>query len=558
MLVAVSAVGAGITLLVAGSRLPQLGPVLLLAIVAALCVNRFALFPNEHAATAEAAVLLAAVVGFRSDAAFLGPLAVALLVGPLDALHWEQRAFVRMAYNAGNRGLSTLCAAAVFAGTRELLGHTTIAWVASVVLAAAAFTVVDVGLSITLLRIQGDRLARAFAHLIDIDALTFPIACVGAAAGILAGQVGWWATAMVLLPAAFLPELVIARARVRAVAVLDLALLLSLVAMLAVIALVSPVASTVTLALLVVIAVLAGAEFTLRRGALIPPMVATVTALAVVVGGDDVRTSALLVGVVATGTAWWCGSERLRVRFVGALAVAAVGGLLAAEAATALERSGDSLAVTGFVAALVFALTAVLASGERRRGSVALVWSLPVLAAAAGWAALWSAIGVPGAAVWVALMGVTLVGAGWWGAPPWRARWSSRVRSGGARLPGLLVALGALVAVAAAAIGSTVTEHSVALAWGWVSSGSGEAVVVMTACGVRQWRLAPRARVRGLVVTSTAAAILIALVPRLVADGSWAGLAVVTITIAAVLLESRIPGARAAATVRARAEAERR
>ncbi len=64
-----SAVLAGIGAWLAGSPLPPLGPVVLLAVAAALCVNRFALFPTEHAATAEAAVLLAAVVGFRTDAA---------------------------------------------------------------------------------------------------------------------------------------------------------------------------------------------------------------------------------------------------------------------------------------------------------------------------------------------------------------------------------------------------------------------------------------------------------------------------------------------------------
>ena len=53
---------------------PAPGPVLLLALAAALCVNRFALFPTEHASTAEAAVLVAAVVGFRDDAVYLGPL----------------------------------------------------------------------------------------------------------------------------------------------------------------------------------------------------------------------------------------------------------------------------------------------------------------------------------------------------------------------------------------------------------------------------------------------------------------------------------------------------
>ena len=100
---ATTAVSAGVALAVAGAELPPPGPVLLLSIAVALCINRFAFFTSEQAATAEAAVLLAAVVAFRADAAFLGPLFVALLVGPLDTLHWHQRAYIRMAHNAGNR-----------------------------------------------------------------------------------------------------------------------------------------------------------------------------------------------------------------------------------------------------------------------------------------------------------------------------------------------------------------------------------------------------------------------------------------------------------------------
>ena len=151
--VAGAALAWAVALVVAGAARPPVGPILLLAIAAALCVNRFVLFPTEHAATAEAAVLLAAVVGLRGDAPYLGPLVVALLVGPLDALHWEQRSFARMAYNAGNRGLATLAAAGMFAGARELFGTSTPAWVITLALAAAAFALVDLLLSLVLLRL---------------------------------------------------------------------------------------------------------------------------------------------------------------------------------------------------------------------------------------------------------------------------------------------------------------------------------------------------------------------------------------------------------------------
>jgi hypothetical protein len=537
--VATAAIGATLALVTVGSPVPAIGPVLLLAIAAALCVNRFALFPNEHAATAEAAVLLAAVVGFRATAPYVGPLLVALLVGPLDAVHWEQRAFLRMIYNSGNRALATLAAAAGFAAALEVAGSTTWGWVVAVVVASAAFTAVDVALSVALLRVQGDRLASARAHIVDIDALTFPVACVGATAGILATDVGWWAAAVVLVPVAFLPELVISRARVRRTAVVDLAVLLSLVSVLAVVALVSPTAGTVTLAALVGVAALVGTELVLERGALVPPMIATVVAAAVLAGGAHARVAALLVAIVATASAWWCSPARMGARFVGALAVAGVAALLAAEAASAVEGPADVAGIAALLGAVVFACGAMIAAPGRRRRAVALVWSVPLLAVAAAWAAAWAesweAMGVAGAAVWVAVMAVAAFGADGWGAPPWHLRHAVAPRH---RARVALVAISGLVAVAAAVTG-IVGAHGAALGWGWVSSGAGELVVVMTACGVRQWRFAPRARARGLVVTLTASLVLLAAVPGLVGDGSWFGPVLVTVVLMLVLAEAR-------------------
>ena len=156
------ALAAGAALLAAGAPRPAIGPVLLLAVAVALCVNRFALFPSEQAATAEAAVLLAAVVAFRDDAVFLGPLAVALLVGPLDTLHWEQRSFLRMAHNAGNRGLAVLAASTGFVAVTDAAGASPVALALAVVAGTVAFAAVDVVLSVALLLLQGEtRSARA-------------------------------------------------------------------------------------------------------------------------------------------------------------------------------------------------------------------------------------------------------------------------------------------------------------------------------------------------------------------------------------------------------------
>ena len=108
-------VAIGAALVVAGSPLPRPVPVLVLAVFVVVAANRFVFFPTEIAVTAEAAVLVAAIVAFRHDSALVGPWCVAFLTGPLDLLHWRQRSFVRMAYNAGNRMIATVAGAATFA-----------------------------------------------------------------------------------------------------------------------------------------------------------------------------------------------------------------------------------------------------------------------------------------------------------------------------------------------------------------------------------------------------------------------------------------------------------
>ena len=107
----VAAAVVGVALVAAGEPLPSLVPVLLLAVLVALSVNLGALFPSEFSATADVALLFAAVVGFAIDAPLLGPFVVGLLMGPLDWVHWKQRLFYRMAYNSGSQSLCILLAA---------------------------------------------------------------------------------------------------------------------------------------------------------------------------------------------------------------------------------------------------------------------------------------------------------------------------------------------------------------------------------------------------------------------------------------------------------------
>ncbi len=74
----------------------------------------------------------------------------------------------------------------------------------------AAFVVVDLVLSAVLLHLVGEPRRCAARHLVDVDALTLPIAWYGALVALLLGGVGWWAIALALVPVAFVPELVIA------------------------------------------------------------------------------------------------------------------------------------------------------------------------------------------------------------------------------------------------------------------------------------------------------------------------------------------------------------
>ena len=182
--------------------------------VLAVTVNRGAFFPTELVATAEAAVLFAALVGFSRDAALLGPLIVALAVGPLDVVHWRQRAVVRMAYNSGSQGLAVLVGAVAFRAVSEAFGGSFPAVVAAAAIAAVPYALVDSTCGVFLMLARGgSRLRDAVRHQWSLNGLAVPLACVGALAGFLAIDVGWWLAIVVILPMPWIPELVLVRAR---------------------------------------------------------------------------------------------------------------------------------------------------------------------------------------------------------------------------------------------------------------------------------------------------------------------------------------------------------
>ena len=492
-----AAVGIGCLLIAAGALRPAPGPVLLFALAVALCVNRFVLFPSEQATTAEAAVLLAAVIGLRDDAVFLGPLAVALLVGPLDTLHWEQRSFLRMAYNAGNRGLAVLAASAAFVGVRELAGSSAVGVAFPVMAAVASFAVVDVVLSVTLLVLQGQACRSATREVRAIDALTVPVAFYGAGVGFLAGGIGWWALALALVPAAFVPELVITRARRRATVLRDLVLGLAVIALLLVSAVVAPVPDAPTLAVLVAIGVLAGTELTIRAGTLVSPLLAVAVVGAIVVAdGDRAFFAAALMGATGTLTTWLLTTVGCRSRALGASAVAAVAGLLAAAVFTVAPGTVAAKALAALAGGAAFEIAAVLIGPrEWRRQATDAAWTLPLLALAIAAALLWRVLSLGGAAVFVAMVAGALALAAWWGAPPWPSRLLAR-RTSVWPARGHTAVLGVMTTsvIGTATLATFVEARPARLALVWTTVALGESVTAAALVGVRQWRFAPRRR----------------------------------------------------------------
>lgn len=540
-----TALGAAGLLCWVGAQLPRPGPVLLLALAAALCVNRFALFPSEHAATAEAAVLLAAVVGFRDDAVFLGPLLVAILVGPLDALHWKQRSFLRMAYNTGNRGLAVLAASGAFVGCRDLLDRSPLAWAVVLLTAASAFVVVDLFLSMTLLQLFGQRSVPALRHLIEVDALTLPVAWYGAAVALVLGDTGWWAIALALVPVAFVPELVIARARRHAHFVRDLVALLAVVAAVAVVAVAMSVPDVATLALLVGIAVLAGIELVVERGAVLAPLSAlVVVAATLVVDRGDARPTAAIVATVVVATHWCMGpdDDRSRLRLLAGVATASGAALLAATLATATSRTVTGLALGALAAGFVFEGVAVLGGRRPRARGVTAVWNAPLVATAVAWAIAWRALGTRGGVVFAVAVSATLATIACWAAPTWRSRVLQPVLRDRAFCHVMaLLGVTSAAALLAAVVASTRAGHADAATWAWISVGLAESVTAAVAIGAHQWRFAPRARARTLAVLIGVSALILFVVPRLLLDGELAGSVLSAALLVVVLLLARRP-----------------
>lgn len=527
---ALLATGAGATawLVAHGATFPPLGPFLLLGLVVAVCVNRFVFFPNEVGVTAEAAALFTAAVAFRGNSPVLAPVVLALLVGVLDAAHWERRSFIRMAYNSGSQAITMLVSLAVFTPLVDAWGSAWFGIAIASVVTAIPYTLVESLLGVVLVVLHGEGAKAAVRHQLPLNALAVPLALYGVVAASLAATVGWWLAFLVLMPVPLVPELVLVRVprrwrrpRTRIAAGDTLGLVLlggTLTALGLSLLLLDPV----TMAALVALAVLMGVECRVDGRRRVPVLGSVVVVAAVVVTPGDLSYLPAVVGaLVATAVAWTIRGTQAPWR---AAPIAASGACIAT-AGFGLVGTHNRVSVAVLGGALLAGVAFLLVTGTRP--SVTM-WCLPLIGAAATLATLWDLLGRAGGAPFALGMGSILMAALLWGAAPWRSRmlgsWAARRGAAWRRIGLLAAATGALACACAGAV----THGEQRETWLLLASTCAQADVAMAMLGVRQWRFAPRARARdaaGLAV----AAVLVTLAPALASGASpwaWPALAV--------------------------------
>ena len=504
---AAAAVAVAVGAALGGSPFPRWWPLLVLALSMWFTANRFAFFPSEFAVTAEPAVVFVAVVGFAGDAWILGPMMVAMLVGPLDRRFWEQRAFVRMAYNTGWQGLAAAVAAVTFRGATAALGSSGAATVAAILLAAVPYFAFDSLMAAVLVALRrAPDVGAMVRHIVVLNTVEFPFAAYAGVVGVLALAHGWWLALVLLAPLPGLPELLFVRVRRSWTTsgrqcVARAALLVAVVAGTAAL---SPWSRVGELAVLFALAIALGAELRATPVAPVAPLtMLVVSTTACASAGAGVPEASVAVALVALLVSW---SPERRLPSRAVIVAIAAGAATATLVDAVYGSSTASLVGAGFAGTSV-GLTLVVAASSAMRRSVAgaVAWCAPLFAAATLAGVVWRLEWGAGAFAAAVLVPFAVVGAGCWGSPPWPSRTVGRATARTSKW-----AHGAFVAVVAGAVAAGFSavrvEGRASETLVLLAAVGADAALAMAAFGVRQWRLAPRGRRRDALLLVTAGA----------------------------------------------------
>jgi len=428
-----------------GDGSPWRASLLVLVIPLAFCMNRYVFFPNETGVTADAAVIFAAVVACHNGAQWVGPLMVALLVGPLDATHWRQRAYVRMAYNSGSTTLVTAGAVLAFEACLAAFGSSSVALLAAAGIATLPYVVAESLLGVGLVTLLGERLAPAVRQQLPLNAIALPLGLVGALAGVAALGLGWWAAVLLLLPTPLVPELIVVTLRRRFA---------------------GPTSVSSTLLMFSAVAL----------------------ALSVAGPGRVVRDFAGCAAVLCFSLAE---SPPTRTAILPPLVVAAV--VAPIGAFSTLPPASAILFAT--LAGLLY----LFASSRQQQRSW---WAFPIVGLTTCLGRVWAMTGAAGALLLLLALAGAIILADTWGPPPWSSRLIARLPR--THHPALLIVLAATLCVAS--IGTVAMPDGSGAGLALAAATLLEAEVLVVAFAVRAWRFSPRRLARDLATLVLAAA----------------------------------------------------
>lgn len=380
-----------------------------------------------------------------------------------------------MAFNSGSTTLVAASSVLVFHMATGGLGDSWSALVGAAVVAALPYLVSESVFGVLLMALLGEGASTALRHQLPLHAFAVPLAAWGALAGLAAVDVGWWAAIVVLAPVPLVPELLIVvvprRRAITTPRTLVVAAVLTAISVLAVTVLAGPGVAT-TFAALGALALLVGLEGRPGAGVAVPllVMVPLAAAVDVPVWGHGDAAIAVVLVAVVATAASWCVGPVRRARWSD------------------------------------------------------LGWCVPLGTAAVAGAALWIDAGRFGPVVFALSTTVALVASAAWGAPPWGSRfvgrWASRRLD---RLRRPLLVLATVAAVTCVVLGASLVAVLCA-----------QAGLGMAATATRQWRFAPRRRVRDGVVVAAVSIASVAAV--LAAPGGLAPIAAVVIACSAALV----------------------